>query len=439
MEPGAEHGQKPGLGIVSELNLYYALVGCYFFAFGMQFVLFPSLVAFVLTATPAGIGLAQSALSAPMFCLLLFGGLLAERARAGPTLAKLNLAFAFMSIALCAIIASNALTYEILIGYAIIVGCCAAFMMPVRDAALNGIVAREAELGKHTPIATAAAVTTAVQIGAQIAGILVARFAGSNPAPYIAVQALALAAGAAICLGLQAPKPHGHERTIQGALRDLREGLSYSFRDPVMSPMLISAAYVGVFVIGSFQVLFPLIIREYYGGDPRAQASQLGALFACFWGASFVSAVFLSRMKPLLQPGRALIVSHLIGACALFTFGFHKPFMAFAIVVIIWGLVAGVAISTSRTIVQSAAGQRYLGRVLAVYSMGFMGGAPIGSALVGFAAGEWGPRSAAFAPAIGLALAAIALAVFTPLWRYVPAHTPPAPPQPESETRQPFD
>jgi MFS family permease len=434
MEPGAEHGTKPGLGIVSELNLYYALVGCYFFAFGMQFVLFPSLVAFVLTATPAGIGLAQSALSAPMFCLLLFGGLLAERARAGPTLAKLNLAFAFMSLALCGIIATGALTYELLIGYAIIVGCCAAFMMPVRDAALNGIVAREAELGKHTPIATAAAVTTAVQIGAQIAGILVARFAGSNPAPYIALQALALAAGAAICLGLQAPKPHGHERTIQGALRDLREGLVYSFRDPVMSPMLISAAYVGVFVIGSFQVLFPLIVREYYGGDPRAQASQLGALFACFWGASFVSAVFLSRMKPLLQPGRALIVSHLIGACALFTFGFHKPFMAFAIVVIIWGLVAGVAISTSRTIVQSAAGQRYLGRVLAVYSMGFMGGAPIGSALVGFAAGEWGPRSAAFAPAIGLALAAIALAVFTPLWRYAPAHAS-APVTPESETR----
>ena len=45
MEPGVEHGRKPGLGVGSELNRYYALVGCYFFAFGMQFVLFPSLVA----------------------------------------------------------------------------------------------------------------------------------------------------------------------------------------------------------------------------------------------------------------------------------------------------------------------------------------------------------------------------------------------------------
>ena len=79
------------------------------------------------------------------------------------------------------------------------------------------------------------------------------------------------------------------------------------------------------------------------------------------------------------------------------------------------------AVENGITIVQGAAGQRYLGRVLAVYSMGFMGGAPVGSALVGFAASQWGARAAALAPALGLALAAIALAVFTPLWRYAPA------------------
>src|SRR5690606_11631245 len=159
----ANEGRTRGSGFVSELHLYYGIVALYFFAFGMQFVLFPSLVAFVLAATPAGIGLALSALSAPMFCFLLFRGLLAERARAGPTLAKLNVTFAFTTIGLCAIVATGALTYELLIAYAIIVGGCAAFMMPVRDAALNGVVAREAELGRHTPIATAAAVTTAVQ------------------------------------------------------------------------------------------------------------------------------------------------------------------------------------------------------------------------------------------------------------------------------------
>lgn len=422
MEPAADNERQPRSGGVSELHLYYVLVGLYFFAFGMQFVLFPSLVAFLLGATPAGVGLAQSALSGPMFALLMFGGLLAERARAGPTLAFLNVFFALTTFGLSWVVASGALTYASLISYAVLVGACAAFMMPVRDAALNGVVLRDASRGRQTPIATAAAVTTAVQIGAQIAGILVARFAGANPAPYIALQGAVLALGAVASLALRAPKPSGHERTMSGALRDLREGLAYAFRDPIMSPMLISAAYVGVFIIGSFQVLFPVIIRDAYGGDAQTQAGRLGALFACFWGASFVSAVLLSRIKPLRRPGRALIASHLVGACALFTFAFHKPFWLFAAIVLAWGFAAGVAISMSRTIVQSAAGQRYLGRVLAVYSMGFMGGAPIGSAIVGFAAGELGPRLAALIPAGGLALAAIALALTTPLWRYAPEH-----------------
>jgi len=410
-------------GDVPELALYYVLVGCYFFAFGMQFVLFPSLVTFFLGATPAGVGLAQSAISAPMFCFLLFGGLLAERAKAGPTLAQLNLIFALASVGLCLIIVLGWLTYTVLIAYAVLVGACAAFMMPVRDAALNGVVMRESARGRPTSIATAAATTTAVQIGAQIAGILVAREAGANPAPYLAIQAMALAMGAVIALFLRAPKPTGHERSISGAVRDVREGLAYAFNNPVMSPMLISAAYVGVFVVGSFQVLFPLIVRDAYGGDADMQAARLGALFASFWGASFVSALILSRAKPLSKPGRAMIISHMVSAAALFTFAADKPFLWFMAITVLWGFAAGVAISMSRTIVQGAAGERYLGRVLAVYSMGFMGGAPVGSAIIGFAAAEMDARTAALIPATGLALAAIALAVFTPLWRYGPTHS----------------
>jgi len=418
MDAPQEHQTTAQPGNVPELALYYGLVTCYFFAFGMQFVLFPSLVAFFLGATAQGVGLAQSAISAPMFCFLLFGGLLAERAKAGPTLAQLNMIFALASLGLCAIIVMEALTYAILIGYAMLVGACAAFMLPVRDAALNGIVMRESARGRPTSIATAAATTTAVQIGAQIAGIVVARNAGSDPAPYLAMQAVALTMGAAISLFLQAPKPTGHERSIQGALRDVGDGLRYAFRNPVMSPMLLSAAYVGVFVVGSFQVLFPLIVRDAYGGDASMQAERLSTLFASFWGASFISAVILSRAKPLKRPGRAMILSHLVGAGALFTFAADKPFAWFIAITVLWGLAAGVAISMSRTIVQAAAGQRYLGRVLAVYSMGFMGGAPIGSAIVGFAAAEVGTRTAALIPATGLAIAAVALAVMTPIWRH---------------------
>jgi MFS family permease len=396
---------------------YYLLVGAYFFAFGLQFVLYPSLVTFLLQETPERVGLAQMAISAPMFCLLLIGGVMAERARPAPTLALLQLGFAMASLALSLVIAAQALTYAGLIFYAVTAGAFAAFVMPLRDAALNGVLQREAALGRHTSLATAAAATTAVQIGAQIGGIVTAQFAGGDPAPLASLQAISMAIAAGAALMLRAPKPTGHERTLVSAVRDVGAGLAYAFRNPVMSPMLISAAYTGVFIVGAFQVLFPLIVRDAYGGDAQMQAGRLSALLTAFWSASFVSAAVLSRVKPLRKPGRALIISHLIGAAALYTFSLHKPFWLFIVIVALWGLAAGVTISTSRTIVQSVAEPGFLGRVLAVYSMGFMGGAPIGSALVGFAAGEFGPRSAALIPAIGLFVAASALALMTPLWR----------------------
>lgn len=401
-----------------ELHVYYLVVAFYFFAFGMQFVLFPALVAFFLDATPQGVGLAQTALSGPLFCLLLFGGLFAERVKAGPTLARLHILFAIAALWLAAAVAQHWLTYATLINYALFVGSCAAFMMPVRDAALNGVVARDAAAGLSTPLATAAAVTTAVQIGAQIAGILTARMAGADPAPFLVLQALVLLGGAGVSLMLRAPKPTGHERTLSGALRDLKEGVTYSFGNPIMAPMLISAFCIGVFGIGAMQVLFPLIVREDWGGDAHMQANRLGVLLAAFWGASFVSAALLSRARPMRRPGRAMVASHFVGAIALFTFTTKLPFWAFISIVSVWGFAAGIAISSSRSIVQGAAEPRYLGRVLSVYSMGFMGGGPIGSAIVGYAVATMGASTAAIIPAIGLGAAVIGLGLFTPLWRF---------------------
>ncbi len=192
---------------------------------------------------------------------------------------------------------------------------------------------------------------------------------------FLAIQALALAA--AVSLTLHAPKPTGHERTVIGALRDLREGVGYAFRNPIMSPMLISAAYVGVFVVGSLQVLFPLIIRDAYGGDATTQASRLAALFASFWAASFVSAVFLSRMKPLaagprddrLAPDRRARAHELRYRQAIL--GIHARRH-------------GVGIGGGRRHLdephhRARRRRAAISRARAsVYSMGFMGGAPLG-------------------------------------------------------------
>jgi hypothetical protein len=296
-------------------------------------------------------------------------------------------------------------------------GTTAAFMLPVRDAALNGVVARDAARGSKLTLAKAATTVTVVQIGSQILGILVAQQAGTQPAPYFALLGAAMLLGAGLALRLQAPPPALAGRSLRTAVQDVREGFAYAFKSPVMGPMLCSAAYMGVFVVGSFQVLFPIIIRDAYGGSPAAQAEILAGVFAVFWGASFISAAALTRLPTLNRPGFALLISHITGALSLLSFSIDKPFWLFVAIVAVWGLATGVSMSMSRTITQSATAPAYLGRVLAIYSLGFMGGMPLGALITGGAAELFGARTAALIPGLGMLAAALALAVFSPLLR----------------------
>jgi MFS family permease len=153
-------------------------------------------------------------------------------------------------------------------------------------------------------------------------------------------------------------------------------------------------------------------VRDSYRGG----AHELALLYASFWAACFVSAALLSRLGGLQRPGRGLILAHLASAVALACFALKPPLWALYLVVAGWGLVSGVAISTNRSIIQALTKPAYLGRVLALYSMGFMGGAPIGGMLAGISADKFEPRVAALAPALGLACASLLLAFFTPVW-----------------------
>ena len=69
--PRAQAPPPPPMG-GAEMPLYLWLVALYFFAFGLQFALYPSLVAFILKASPQEVGWAQMAISAPMAVFLVF-------------------------------------------------------------------------------------------------------------------------------------------------------------------------------------------------------------------------------------------------------------------------------------------------------------------------------------------------------------------------------
>ncbi len=72
----------------------------------------------------------------------------------------------------------------------------------------------------------------------------------------------------------------------------------------------------------------------------------------------------------------------------------------------------------SRSIVQDAAPKDQLARVLSIYQLGFMAGAPFGAALMGWLVDFFPdqPQRVAVVPALGMTLLIIWMVLRTPIW-----------------------
>ena len=81
-----------------------------------------------------------------------------------------------------------------------------------------------------------------------------------------------------------------------------------------------------------------------------------------------------------------------------------------------WGCCGGVGMTMSRTIVQEAAVETHRARVMSVYSLGLMGGMPIGSFTLGVVTDWVGVRNAVWVPVIGMLVILIYLRLRTRLW-----------------------
>lgn len=113
--PGSELRSKP-------YAWFLAAVGSWFGAWGVQIVMFQWLVVEVLGETPVRVGSAQMAVLLPSLAFVLVGGAVADRVDRRRWLAVLHLSAAFACAALAATLAAGALTYGVLIAYALGVG-----------------------------------------------------------------------------------------------------------------------------------------------------------------------------------------------------------------------------------------------------------------------------------------------------------------------------
>lgn len=388
---------------------YLATQASWFFAFGLQTTLFPYVARELLQVDEALVGLAQTSLTAPALVLVLLAGVVAERLDRRLLLGVLHVGAVVPPLALSLFLQRDGLSYLALIVYGLAMGTLGALMMPTRDAALNAV----AEASGRLTVQRAVVLTSLTQFASQIAGMLVASAgAFSGPGALTAVQAGALAVGALAALALPSLKPPARPAGVS-FVSQLWEGLVIVWRSPLIRPMVAVMFSVGVFVIGgSFLVLLPVLVLDEYGG-----LSVLGVVLMTFWAGAALATVILARRRQVRRPGRALALTLALGSLTLIIMMIDLPFHLLLVMVATWGASGGFGIAMSRSIVQEAAPPEALGRVLSVYQLGFLGGAPVGALLVGVAAHAFGLKAAAVIPLVGVFATAVWLRFFTPIGR----------------------
>ncbi|HYP49106.1 MAG TPA: MFS transporter [Thermoleophilaceae bacterium] len=185
----------------------------------------------------------------------------------------------------------------------------------------------------------------------------------------------------------------------------LRAALSYVRRSPELAIPLALMGVVGTLTL-NFQVLLPLLARFSFGGDASAYSTLVAAM-----GAGAVAGALVAGARGRVSSGL------LVGSCAslgAFTLvAAAAPTLELAALALVPLGAASVTFAAGvNSTLQLAVEPEMRGRVMALYSVVFLGSTPIGGPLVGWLAQAAGPRAglvlgggAALAAGVGARLA----------------------------------
>jgi predicted MFS family arabinose efflux permease len=246
-------------------------------------------------------------------------------------------------------------------------------------------------------------------VGPALAGILIVSFGLSVCFILNAVSFLA------VILALALMRPGELRTTAPGSERaNLHDGLAYVRRTPAVLVPLLLMAVIGTLAY-EFQVTLPLLAERTFGNaNLYGSMSALQGAGAVLGGLTV--AAFYRPRRPVTLARIALVFGVLMLGVAF------APTLGIALVAIACMGVGSIAfIAVGNTTLQLGADPAMRGRVMALWSVAFMGSTPIGGPLVGWVADQFGARVSV---ALGGVAAIVAALAVTPALRRVHAGQP---------------
>ena len=166
------------------------------------------------------------------------------------------------------------------------------------------------------------------------------------------------------------------------------EGLAYVTHDRNMRTLVLMIAIASVFGL-PFHVMLPVLARNVMG----LGATEFGWMVSASAGGAVVAALGLATLGHRIPKGRVVTVAAPLFGIAVASLGITRSLGALLPLLVLTGFFQVVLTATTNTMLQSLVGDELRGRVMAVYSLAFLGLMPLGTLMAGIVAERWGVAS----------------------------------------------
>lgn len=296
------------------------------------------------------------------------------------------------------IVSGNVLLWHVY-ALAFFAGCCQALDSPARQAFVSELVP-----AGHLPNGVALnsmAFNVARLIGPAVAGLVI-EWVGIGQVFFI--NAALFAVPVTLMLFMR-PSGFQPQPKVVREKGQVREGFRYVASRPDIVMVLVTIGVISLFGL-NYQIFSALMATEVYG----MAAGEFG-LMSTFQAIGAIAGALIAARRE--RPRLTLILFFgLFFGLFLGSLALAPTYQVFLILAIPMGLFSISVITTANGAVQISTPPELRGRVMAIYTMVFLGVTPLGSPLVGWVADEFGAR---WALGVG-ALGTLGIVVIVAVW-----------------------
>lgn len=321
------------------------------------------------------LGLAGFFSQGPVFLFAQFGGAVADHHNRHRVLVMTQSASMLLAFVLAGLTFSQTIQIWEVFLLSALLGIVNAFDIPCRQAFVVDMVGRD---DLQNAIALNSSMFNAARlVGPAVAGATVAAV-GEDWCFFI--NGVSFCAVIVSLLSMRNPTFVKMPRE-QSIMALMREGLGFAVKArPIRAVLLLVGA---MSLLGMpYTVLMPIFADHILGGG----AQHYGVLLSASGLGAMLAALVLASRTNLAGMSRWIALSVAAFGASLILFALSRWFVASVLILTLVGFCQMIHMAASNTLVQAMVPDVYRGRVMALYSMMFMGMAPVGALFAGYVA-----------------------------------------------------